>query len=148
MKKILISFLLLVSSVSIFGWNNWEYSGRLLSNVSATDNSYNLYAYCYGDLELFHSEGFLFEDDSTYKDVKLQNVEVSFSDLSRRNVVWAFGEWFDDSLVLQKSDVSLWVIEKMLENDIMFLKIRMLNGVEKNLVFWVKNFSVNKCEEA
>ena len=48
------------------------------------------------------------------------------------------GNGFDDSLVLQKSEVSLWVISKMLENDIMFLKIKMLDGVERNFGFLVE----------
>ena len=92
MKKILVALFLLVGSLS-FGWNNWEYSGRLVDNTNVVGD-FNLNVFCYGDLELYHNDGLLFEDDSTYKDVKLQNVEVSFSDLSRRNVVWAIGEWF------------------------------------------------------
>ena len=147
MKKLLVSLILLVSSVSLFSWNNWNYSGKLLYNTDVS-NEFSMNAFCYGDFEIYNNEGLLFEDDSIYKDVRYQNVEVSFSDLSRRNVVFAIGEWWDDSLVLQKSDDSLWLFEKMLENNLMFLRVRLKNEEEQILVFYTKNFNVDECLEA
>ena len=144
MKKLLVSLILLVSSVSLFGWNTWNYSGKLLYNTDVS-NEFSMNAFCYKDLEIYNNEGLLFEDDSIYKDVRYQNVEVSFSDLSRKSIVLAIGEWWDDSLVLQKSDDSLWMFEKMLANDIMFLRVRLENESENILVFYVKNFSIDEC---